>query len=113
LLVRKEAVIEGVQLAPAIAGLLLMAALATLFDGLQATASFALRAQEIVWLPSLIHIGSFFLVMLPSCYWLGIVQGRGAQGMMEGVIVGVFTAGILQTILLEWKTARQPSRRAV
>lgn len=113
LLVRKEAVIEGVQLAPAIAGLLLMAAVATMFDGLQATASFALRAQEIVWLPSLIHIGSFFLVMLPACYWLGIVQGRGAQGMMEGVIVGVFTAGILQTMLLEWKTARQPSRRAV
>jgi len=25
----------------------------------------------------------------------------------------VFTAGILQTMLLEWKTARQPSRRAV
>jgi hypothetical protein len=28
------------------------------------------------------------------------------------VFVGVFTAGILQTVLLEWKTARQPSRRA-
>ena len=27
--------------------------LATVFDGLQATASFALRAQEIVWSPSL------------------------------------------------------------
>ena len=63
--------------------------------------------------PSLIHIGSFFLVMLPACYWLGIVEGRGAQGMMEGVFIGVFTAGIMQTMLLEWKTARQPSRRAV
>ncbi len=112
-LVKEDAVINGVHLASGIAALLVMASLVTVFDGLQATASFALRAQEIVWSPSLIHIGSFFLVMLPSCYWLGIVEGRGAQGMMEGVFVGVFTAGILQTLLLEWKTARQPSRRAV
>ena len=112
-LVKDDAVINGVHLASGIAALLVMVSFVTVFDGLQATASFALRAQEIVWSPSLIHIGSFFLVMLPSCYWLGIVEGRGAQGMMEGVFVGVFTAGILQTLLLEWKTARQPSRRAV
>ena len=113
LLVRDNAVLNGVQLAPAIASLLIIAAFATIFDGLQATASFALRAQEIVWSPSLIHIGSFFVVMLPACYWLGIVEGRGARGMIEGAFIGVFVAGILQTVLLEWKTARQPSRRAV
>ena len=112
-LVKDDAMIGGVHLATGIAALLVMASVVTVFDGLQATASFALRAQEIVWSPSLIHIGSFFLVMLPACYWLGIVEGRGAQGMMEGVFIGVFTAGILQTMLLEWKTARQPSRRAV
>ena len=113
LLVKDDAVLNGVHLVSGIAALLVMVSLATVFDGLQATASFALRAQEIVWSPSLIHIGSFFLVMLPACYWLGIVEGRGAQGMMEGVLAGVVTAGTLQTLLLEWKTARQPSRRAV
>ncbi|RAN37118.1 hypothetical protein HY11_10040 [Hyphomonas pacifica] len=109
LLVRDTAMMNGVQLAPAIAGLLAFAAVATLFDGLQATASFALRAQEVVWVPSMIHIGSFFLVMIPACYWIGIVQEGGATGMMLGVMLGVFTAGSLQTMLLEWKTARQPS----
>jgi MATE family multidrug resistance protein len=78
LLVRQDAVIGGVALAPAIAALLWLAALATIFDGLQATASFALRAQGMVWLPSIIHVGSFFLVMIPVCYWLGITQGGGA-----------------------------------
>ena len=112
-LVKEDAVINGVHLVSGIAALLVMASVVTVFDGLQATASFALRAQEIVWSPSLIHIGSFFLVMLPACYWLGIVESRGARGMMEGVFIGVFTAGVLQTVLLEWKTARQPSRRAV
>lgn len=106
LLVKHDAVIDGVQIAPAIASLLFLAAVMTVFDGLQATASFALRAQEIVWSPSLIHIGSFFLVMLPSCYWFGIVQGHGAKGMMEGALIGVFVAGTLQTLMLELKAAR-------
>ncbi|MEX1251988.1 MAG: MATE family efflux transporter, partial [Hyphomonas sp.] len=106
LLVREDAVISGVALAPAIAALLWLAALATIFDGLQATASFALRAQGMVWLPTAIHIGSFFLVMIPVCYWLGITQGRGAQGVLEGALVGVLVAGMLQVALLEWKAAR-------
>lgn len=113
LLVNDSAMLDGILLAPAIASLLIIAAMATVFDGLQATASFALRAQEFVWLPSLVHIGSFFLFMLPACYWLGIVEGRGARGMMEGAFIGVFVAGILQTLLLEWKTARQQGQRAV
>jgi multidrug resistance protein, MATE family len=112
LLVKDDAMLNGVLIAPAIASLLIVAAAMTVFDGLQATASFALRAQEIVWVPSLIHIGSFFLVMLPACYWFGVVQGRGAQGMIEGAFVGVFVAGILQTALLELKAARLPNRRA-
>ena len=112
LLVKDDAVMDGIRIAPAIASLLYLAAAMTVFDGLQATASFALRAQEIVWSPSLIHIGSFFLVMLPVCYWLGIVHGRGAQGMMEGAFIGVFVAGTLQTLMLELKAARPMTGRA-
>ena len=112
LLVKKDAMMDGLALAPAIASLLVVAAAMTIFDGLQATASFALRAQEIVWSPSLIHLGSFFLVMLPACYWLGLVQGRGAHGMMEGALIGVLVAGILQTAMLELKAARPSSGRA-
>lgn len=112
LLVREDAVISGVALAPAIAALLWLAALATIFDGLQATASFALRAQGMVWLPTAIHVGSFFLVMIPVCYWLGITQGRGAQGVLEGATVGVLVAGSLQVALLEWKAARPIKERA-
>lgn len=106
LLVDAEAMIDGVLLAPAIAALLVYAAIGTIFDGLQATASMALRAQDVVWTPSAIHIGSFFLVMIPAGYWLGITEGRGAQGMMEAAVLGVFIAGFLQTVLLELKTAR-------
>ncbi|PKP80718.1 MAG: multidrug transporter [Alphaproteobacteria bacterium HGW-Alphaproteobacteria-18] len=112
LLVREDAIIGGVAIAPAIAALIWLAALVTVFDGLQATASFALRAQGMIWLPSAIHIGSFFLVMIPACYWLAIIQGRGAQGVLEGAFLGVLVAGFLQVILLEWKAARPGVERA-
>jgi multidrug resistance protein, MATE family len=112
LLVREDAVIGGVALAPAIAALLWLAALATIFDGLQATASFALRAQGMVWLPTAIHIGSFFVVMIPVCYWLGITQSGGALGVLQGAMAGVFVAGALQVALLEWKAARPIKERA-
>lgn len=112
LLVREDAIIGSIAIAPAIAGLLWLAAMATVFDGLQATASFALRAQGMVWLPSAIHIGSFFLVMIPVCYWLAILLGRGATGVMEGALLGCLVAGLLQVVLLEWKAARPVLERA-
>ena len=112
LLVREDAIIGGIAIADAIAALLWLAALATVFDGLQATASFALRAQGMVWLPSAIHLGSFFVVMIPVAYWLAITLGRGAAGVLEGAFVGVFVAGVLQVALLEWKAARPIKERA-
>ncbi len=112
LLVQDDAIISGILLAPAIAGLMWLVAIATVFDGLQATASFALRAQGMIWLPSAIHIGSFFIVMIPACYGLGITLGRGATGVMEGALIGVLVASLLQVGLLEWKAARPLPERA-
>lgn len=106
LLVNSEASIDGTYLAPAIASLLIFTAIATVYDGLQATASMALRAQGHVWLPSAIHIGSFFLLMIPLCYFMGITLERGARGMIEAVAITLFIAGSLQWALMEWKTAR-------
>lgn len=106
-LVDGAAEIDGLMLAPAITALLIYAAIGVTFDGLQAVASMALRAQEIVWLPSLIHIGSFFVIMIPAAYQFGIIWDRGAQGMMEAIVISLFLAGTLQWLALEYKTARQ------
>lgn len=109
-LVSGEASIDGVLLAPAIAGLLIFAALATTFDGLQVTASMALRAQGVVWVPSIIHIGSFFMLMIPLCYYMAIGLERGARGMMEAMLITLMFAGLAQWALLEWKMARPDFR---
>jgi len=106
MLVNGEAQIDGVLLAPAISSLLIFTALATTYDGLQATASMAMRAQGVVWLPSAIHIGSFFVLMIPLCYYMGITIDRGARGMMEAVAITLFIAGALQWLILETKMAR-------
>ncbi|MEL6861598.1 MAG: MATE family efflux transporter [Pseudomonadota bacterium] len=113
LLVNSEASIDGTMLAVAISSLLIYAAFATTFDGLQATASMALRAQGIVWIPSAIHLASFFLLMIPLCYVMGVSLGRGAQGMMEAITITLLIAGGLQWALLEWKTARREKQHAV
>ncbi len=104
-LVDAEADIDGLVLAPMITSLLVYAAFATTFDGLQAVASMALRAQNRIWVPSLIHIGSFFVLMIPATYILGISLQRGAAGMMEGVCLALLVAGGLQWWVLERKTA--------
>ena len=106
LLVSSEASIDGTLLSGAIAGLLVYAAVATTFDGLQVTASMALRAQGVVWLPTAIHIASFFVLMIPTGYLLGITLERGAQGMMEAALIALFVAGMAQWSVLEWKSAR-------
>lgn len=112
-LVNAEATLEGVALAPAIAALMWLVAIATVFDGLQATAAMALRAQNVIWWPSALHTASFFALMIPLGYWLGLVEGRGARGMVEAAMWGCVAAGLAQTALLEWKTARSHALRTV
>ncbi len=90
-----------------LAVLLAYAAFVILFDGLQVIGAYALRAQEIVWAPGIFHVGSYYLIMLPGAYWLGIVEGRGGQGVMEAVIASTLVAGFLQASYLEYKTARR------
>ncbi len=98
---------EVAKTVTALTAVVFMAAIVSGFDGLQVVSSTALRAQEIVWSPAALHITSYFVVMLPAVYWLTLVQGRGALGAMEGVLIGSVVAAVGQTILLEIKTARR------
>lgn len=115
MLVSAEAEVDGMTIRPELAALIGLTAFVVMFDGLQNIASMALRAQNVIWPPSFIHIGSYFLIMIPSTWYLGLHLGRGAQGMMEGVLIASIVAGLLQTGLLEMKAARRfnPARRLV
>ena len=113
LLVKAEAEVDGVTIRPELVGLVGFTAFVIVFDGLQNVASMALRAQNVIWPPTFIHLGSYFLIMIPATWYFGLVLGRGAMGMMEGVLIASIIAGVLQTGLLEMKAARRlrPARR--
>jgi len=100
----------GIDFVGPLAALIGFTALILVFDGLQGVASMALRAQEVVWTPAAIQIGSYFGVMLPLAYWLAIIQERGAQGVLEGVLGASLVAGLLQTGALEWISKRRARR---
>jgi MATE family multidrug resistance protein len=73
----------------------------------------ALRAQGVVWTPTIIHVGSYILVMLPLCAWLALPEERfpdgqnhGVWGVFIGISIASVAAGLGQVLTLEWKAAR-------
>ncbi|WP_084418731.1 MATE family efflux transporter [Henriciella litoralis] len=112
-LVKSDAVVDGVTIRPELLPIIGFTAFVLVFDGLQNVASMALRAQNVIWPPTTVHLMSYFLIMIPATYYFGLVRGGGAIGMMQGVLLASVIAGALQLVLLERKAARRlkPTRR--
>jgi MATE family multidrug resistance protein len=96
----------GAHLVPLLAAMLAAGSLITVFDGLQAVASMALRAQGAVWTPTAIHVGAYIFVMLPLAWWLTFPGGMGVWGVFIGVSVASVIAGLAQTIAVELHAAK-------
>ena len=78
---------------------LLVAALVLVPDGVQAVLMGALRGTADVWPAAGLYLVSFWLVMVPCGYYLGVVRGGGAPAIMQGVLVGC----VLASVLLSWR----------
>lgn len=101
-----EVASEGRALVPWLAAVLAVIAFITIFDGLQAVGAMAMRAQGVVWTPTVIHVGSYCAVMLPLCWWLAMHTTLGVWGVVIGISVASVIAGIGQVIALEIVGAR-------
>jgi MATE family multidrug resistance protein len=77
------------------AHLLLMAAVFQISDGLQVSASGALRGMKDTRRPMLITFIAYWIIAFPLGYFLGIVRGGGPHAMWIGFIVGLTVAAIL------------------
>jgi MATE family multidrug resistance protein len=65
-------------------------------DAIQVVTAQALRARGDVWLPSVTHMTSYVLVMMPLAWWLAIPQGHGIAGMVWAVVAASFlSCGLL------------------
>lgn len=91
---------------PETAALIAICGAIVVFDGMQGLASMVLRAQNVVWLPVVIHFICFTVIMLPLSYYLGITLDRGAFGLGEAVLITVIISAIAQCALLEYSGRR-------
>jgi len=78
---------------------LAVAAFVLLPDGTQAVLMGALRGSADVWPATGLYLISFWLVMVPCGYYLGVSLGGGAPALMQAILVGC----LLATSLLAWR----------
>jgi MATE family multidrug resistance protein len=90
-------------------GLLLMAALFQVSDGLQVGAMGALRGFKDTAIPMTLAIVSYWFVGFSLAYVLGVYQHRGPVFVWVGLIAGLTTSAILLTIRY-WVISREGVR---
>jgi MATE family multidrug resistance protein len=77
------------------AQLLIIAGFFQLFDGTQVVGLGVLRGMGDVNIPTLFTFIAYWLVGLPMAYYLGIVQGIGANGIWYGLTLGLLVSSAL------------------
>lgn len=77
------------------AGLLVIAAIFQLFDGLQVVMQSSLRGMADVTQPMLIAFIAYLLIGIPTSYVFTFILHMGPQGIWYGYLVGLGTAGVL------------------
>jgi len=62
-------------------------------DALQVVTAQSLRARGDVWLPSITHLTSYIVVMMPLAWWFAIPLKLGLVGIVWAVILASFLSG--------------------
>jgi MATE family multidrug resistance protein len=75
-------------------------------DALQVVTAQALRARGDVWVPTITHMTSYIVVMMPLAWWLAIPQGHGISGMVWAVIAASFLSASLLLGRFAWLARR-------
>ncbi|MBL6787716.1 MAG: hypothetical protein ISQ27_06985, partial [PS1 clade bacterium] len=65
--------------------------IALIFDTGQSLLAMSLRARRDTWFPTLVHILSYIIIMIPLTWYASFELGRGALGLIDGIIFGTLT----------------------
>jgi MATE family multidrug resistance protein len=80
-------------------------ALFLIADGGQVVMTFALRGAGDAWVPTAIHLMSFFVVMIPAAWYLSFPMGLGVRGLVISIALGA-GAALLALSLRFWLVTR-------
>lgn len=76
---------------PAVAALaapvMIWLVLATVFDGGQSVMNNACRGRGDAWFPTMLHFGSYWLVMVPLAWALTFPAGQGLAGVYQAILI--------------------------
>lgn len=91
------------------------ASIALIFDTGQSLFAMSLRARRDTWYPTLIHILSYVVIMIPLTWYMSFELGRGALGLIDGIVLGTlapFTLLGLRYIYLHRRALKDITRTA-
>jgi MATE family multidrug resistance protein len=74
-------------------------------DGGQVVMTFALRGAGDAWVPTAIHLMSFFVVMIPAAWYLAFPMGLGVRGLVFSIALGA-GAALVALSLRFWLVTR-------
>lgn len=81
--------IDNAEVIAVVAQIMSVLAVYQIFDGLQITTNGGLKGMADVTMPAIYTFIAFWLVGLPTSYWIGIHLGYGAGGVWVGSTVGI------------------------
>src|SRR5215467_32951 len=84
--------------------LLFVAAIFQFFDGLQITATGALRGAGNTHAGLIVHLIGYWILGLPIGSWLGFRMRYGAVGLWLGLCAGLIVAGVALTTVWQRTT---------
>ncbi len=93
------------------AGLLLIAAMFQVSDGIQGVGLGILRGMADTRIPTGITLIAYWIVGLPAGYLMGFSGGMGANGVWFGLLIALTTSGALLLFRFHWLT--QPGRSGI
>lgn len=83
--------------------LILIAAMFQLSDATQSVLIGCLRGMKDVTLPTIISIGSYWIICLPLGYLLAFKLNIGVTGIWYGILIGMTFSALLQYMRFRWK----------
>ena len=83
--------------------LILIAAMFQLSDATQSVLIGCLRGMKDVTLPTIISIGSYWIICLPLGYLLAFELEIGVTGIWYGILIGMTFSALLQYLRFRWK----------